>query len=382
MLKNARTSTPNSRLARVSMARVSMAWVVVLALTMSVTLVQNPLAAPLAASAAGPRMAPVLKLASSSTELGSGVLIGCLVLLNVVLLIVVVLLVVALRRRRTPGAGSDETSTRRDYAALELSERRLRELSELSNHLQQLSEKEKTNLARELHDQLGGLLIAVKMDASWLHKRWPSPNADIEARWHRIFKVLDDGVEFKRQVVENLHPTLLDNMGLMSAVRWITEETCNRSGLHRTESYPEQELPLLDEVAIMLFRLVQESLNNVVRHAHATQVRIEIGVEEGQLRVSIEDDGIGIEAERPAPPGSHGLATMQLRIHSFGGILDIERVERGGTRVLAHLPLQHIIRPEPTPSAQPATAASMSRSSLEAPLRTSDPVDSRRRPSR
>ena len=88
------------------------------------------------------------------------------------------------------------------------------------------SEKEKAQLARALHDELGGLLIAVKMDVSWLQKRWPSRHPEIQARWARVLKVLDDGVDFKRRIVEKLRPTLLDNMGLLPAVRWIAQETC------------------------------------------------------------------------------------------------------------------------------------------------------------
>src|SRR5579871_4763996 len=94
--------------------------------------------------------------------------------------------------------------------------RRTSELSALSSHLQQVSEKEKAALARELHDELGGLLIAVKMDVSWLHKRAPNAqDPEMHTRWTRVLKVLDEGVDFKRRIVESLRPTLLDNMGLL-----------------------------------------------------------------------------------------------------------------------------------------------------------------------
>ena len=83
--------------------------------------------------------------------------------------------------------------------------------------------------------------------------------------------MLDDGVDFKRRIVENLRPTLLDNMGLLPAVRWITQETCNRAGLHYTEVLSGVEPRLIDDAAIMVFRLVQESLINIVKHAHASR---------------------------------------------------------------------------------------------------------------
>ncbi|HLK70958.1 MAG TPA: ATP-binding protein [Steroidobacteraceae bacterium] len=239
--------------------------------------------------------------------------------------------------------------------------RRTSELAALSSHLQQVSEKEKASLARALHDELGGLLIAVKMDVSWLHKRWPNPSAEIQARWARVLKALDDGVDFKRRVVENLRPTLLDNMGLLPAVRWIVEETCSRAGLQYTEIYPEQEPQLSEDAAIMVFRLVQESLVNVAKHAHATHVRLQIDVDAAEMRVLIEDNGSGIEPERRDSLSSHGLAIMRHRVRSSGGALQLDLAAHGGTRVLARLPLSRILRDTrsaqtPAGSSSPASA--------------------------
>jgi signal transduction histidine kinase len=222
--------------------------------------------------------------------------------------------------------------------------RRTAELSSLTNHLQHMAENEKASLARMLHDELGGLLIAVKMDASWLHKRWPNPTPEIQARWARVLKVLDDGVDFKRRVVENLRPTLLDNIGLLPAVRWIVEETCGAAGLQYTEIYPEQEPALSEEASIMMFRLVQESLVNVVRHAHATHVRVQIELDNSQMSLLIEDNGSGIEPERRDAISAHGLAIMRHRVRNSAGTLQLETAAHGGTRVYARFPLERIVR--------------------------------------
>jgi signal transduction histidine kinase len=236
-------------------------------------------------------------------------------------------------------------------------ERRVRqrttELSALSSHLQQLTEKEKAALARELHDELGGLLIAVKMDISWLQKRSPGSDADVQARWTRVLKLLDDGVDFKRRVVENLRPTLLDNMGLLPALRWITQETCARGGLDYTEEYPDQEPELADDAAIMLFRLVQESLTNIVKHAQATLVRLVVRMEDGWLTLEIEDDGRGIEQDRLNATGSHGLATIRHRVRSFGGELEISSPPGQGTQLRARLPLARLLKAAPPTSLAP-----------------------------
>ncbi|MGH8144391.1 MAG: CHASE3 domain-containing protein [Steroidobacteraceae bacterium] len=289
----------------------------------------------------------------------SGALMFGIALLDVALLLAATALLARQARRRTL---LTERLARENEELEQRVRRRTSELSALSSHLQRLSEKEKATLARELHDELGGLLIAVKMDVSWLHKRWQSPAADIEARWARVLKVLDDGVDFKRRIVENLRPTLLDNMGLLPAVRWITQETCGRAGLQYTEIYPEHAPPLSDDAAIMEFRLVQESLTNVVKHARATHVRVQIEVREQEMTVLVEDNGIGIDTDQREAVGSHGLAIMRHRVRSCGGVLDIESLPQGGTRVLARLPLAGILQ-TPHAAEQVAPAAD------EAPVR-------------
>ncbi len=182
----------------------------------------------------------------------------------------------------------------------------------------------------------------------------------MQSRWTRVLKVLDEGVDFKRRIVESLRPTLLDNMGLLPAVRWITEETCRRAGLQFTESYPDREPQLADDASIMVFRLVQEALTNIVKHAQATQVSLQLSLTESELVVVIADDGIGIAGDRRDAVGSHGIATMRHRVRSFGGHLDIEPVSPHGTRVRARLPLSLILRadaPGPLPLASPQAPA-------------------------
>jgi signal transduction histidine kinase len=202
------------------------------------------------------------------------------------------------------------------------------------------------------------LLIAVKMDVSWLQKRSPSAlDPAIQTRWTRVLKVLDDGVDFKRRIVESLRPTLLDNMGLLPAVRWITQETCDRAGLHYTESHPDTEPPLAEDAAIMLFRLVQEALTNIAKHAHASEVRVDIAMGDSEMTVVITDNGVGIATDRRDAIGSHGLATIRHRVRSFGGTLDIESLSPSGTLLRARLPLATILKPQPALLPAPIAAA-------------------------
>jgi signal transduction histidine kinase len=275
----------------------------------------------------------------------SRALMGGVVLLNVSLLILAATLLARQARRRAELTAQLASQNEELERAVR---RRTAELTALSSHLQRLSEKEKAALARELHDELGGLLIAVKMDISWLQKHTPgAAEPDMKTRWTRVLQALDEGVDFKRRVVENLRPTLLDNMGLLPAVRWITQETCTRAGLRCVESYPEEEPQLIDDAAIMIFRLMQESLTNIVKHAQATEVHVEVTMDASDLTVTVTDNGVGIDSDRREAVGSHGLATMRHRVRSFGGSIEIGTPAEGGTRVRARLPLAHILRAQP-----------------------------------
>ena len=272
----------------------------------------------------------------------SRALMGGVVLLNVSLLITAATLLARQARRR---AELTEQLASQNEELERAVRRRTAELTALSSHLQRLSEKEKASLARELHDELGGLLIAVKMDISWLQKHSPGASEpDMKGRWTRVLQALDEGVDFKRRVVENLRPTLLDNMGLLPAARWITQETCTRAGLRYVEIYPEEEPELIEDAAIMIFRLLQESLTNIVKHAHATEVRVEITMDASDMTVAVSDNGLGIDSDRREAVGSHGLATMRHRVRSFGGSIEIGTPPEGGTRVHARLPLAHLLR--------------------------------------
>lgn len=211
---------------------------------------------------------------------------------------------------------------------------RTRNLSELSSHLQSVSEREKASLARELHDELGGLLVAAKMDVVWLRRRIGSSPEDLEVRWERVVRALEQGVALKRRVIESLRPTLLDNLGLIAALRWLVEETARSAGIRGVEQYPE-DLPVLsDDANIALYRIAQESLTNVVKHARASEIRLKLSCDDVHLCLIIEDDGVGIAAECVAVAQSHGLLSMRHRAAALDGELRVTRPASGrGTRI-------------------------------------------------
>jgi signal transduction histidine kinase len=223
---------------------------------------------------------------------------------------------------------------------------RTRELTALSTHLQGVSELEKSALSRELHDELGGLLVAARMDLSWLQQRLPTSDPGIEQRFKRIHESLSAGVDLKRRVVEELRPTLLDNMGLFTALRWQFKETCRRAGLKCTESIPESEPKFNPDAAIGVFRIAQEALTNILKHAEAKSADLAIGMEGDTFVLRVSDDGKGIPPSRLQTATSHGLASMRHRIAALGGSWDVRSPGGGGTVVTALIPLQRMLATE------------------------------------
>jgi signal transduction histidine kinase len=220
---------------------------------------------------------------------------------------------------------------------------RTRELTALSTHLQGVSEEEKSALSRELHDELGGLLVAARMDLSWLQQKLPTSDPNIEQRFKRIHESLSAGVDLKRRVVEELRPTLLDNMGLFTALRWQFKETCRRAGLKCTESIPDSEPKFNPDAAIGVFRIAQEALTNILKHAEAKSADLVIGIESDLFVLRVADDGKGIPPNRLQTITSHGLASMRHRINALGGSWEVRSPSSGGTIMTAQIPLSRML---------------------------------------
>src|SRR5262249_30198947 len=221
-------------------------------------------------------------------------------------------------------------------------QRSTEDLSELSTHLQIVAEKERATLSRELHDELGGLLVAARMDVSWLEEKIATSDPDVLEHFKRVQDALLAGVDLKRRVVERLQPALLDNLGLFPALRWQVAESCGRAGIQSVERYPNEDLNLNPEAAIAIFRIVQESLTNILKHARARNMEILVESQGKWLVLQIRDDGVGIPVDRRRALRSHGLAAMRHRATGLGGQWRISTRTGGGTEIEVRLPLDRI----------------------------------------
>jgi len=230
--------------------------------------------------------------------------------------------------------------TRRKQAedALKASERELRALSA---RVLEAREEEKTRIARELHDELGQLLTALKMDLGWLRERLPA-DADLAARAAEMGNLLDRTVSSTRRISADLRPLMLDDLGLADAAAWLVDDFCKRYNVACKADLAEAETlqQVSKSVATAVYRAIQEALTNIARHAHAANAWVILTVDEGAIQLEIEDDGRGIAPDDLAKARSFGLKGMRERITFLGGSVDIARAPRGGTRLRMRVPLR------------------------------------------
>jgi signal transduction histidine kinase len=215
---------------------------------------------------------------------------------------------------------------------------RTRELSELATHLQEVAEQEKARLARELHDELGAILTASKMDVSMIVRRGLQPPEHALQALQRVQANLEQGVQLKRRVIEGLMPSTLSHLGLVAAVDALAEEVETQSGLRIERDLPEA-LDLDRERSIAVFRLVQEALTNVQKHARATRVDLVLETRDDRLCLRLRDNGIGLDPAKARKLKSHGLRGMKHRVDAFGGRFEIGAAPGGGTVMTVEIPL-------------------------------------------
>lgn len=213
----------------------------------------------------------------------------------------------------------------------------------LTAHIQNIREEERTSIAREIHDELGQQLTVLKMDVSWLRKKMGVSDEVVKHKFIDLIAMLDETVNTVRRISSELRPSLLDDLGLVAAMEWQLGEFEKRSGLNASFIHSGEDLQLPDLIRTALFRIFQESLTNVARHADADLVTVTITKKNDKLVLSIADNGKGFDKQKVSEKKTLGILGMKERVLMIGGEYEIKSNLGQGTEVFVQIPLKENI---------------------------------------
>ena len=235
----------------------------------------------------------------------------------------------------TSGHKEQETlQHERDQLGLQVMERTAT-LAELATHLQNVREDERGHLARELHDELGALLTAAKLDVARIKSRLGGNYPEATERLEHLTSTLNSGIALKRRIVEDLHPSSLSHLGLVASLEILAREFQERSGLVISTNLEHVELDSSSQLTI--YRLVQESLTNISKYASAKKVCVKLESTDGYAIVEVVDDGKGFNTSEVGA-GSYGLTGMRHRVEAISGKLTVSSAEGRGAHIMAVVP--------------------------------------------
>lgn len=218
-----------------------------------------------------------------------------------------------------------------------------KKLAELAGHLQATIEAERTSIAREIHDDIGGSLVAARMDLAWISRH--ASNSAVQMHLESAQTMIQHAMGASQRIMMNLRPGVLDQ-GLIAAVQWLSESFSKRMSVPVSLTAPPEIVLRNKELELAAYRVTQEALTNVSKHAQCQSVRIDISDAEGVLTVEISDDGVGMGTDARSKPRAFGLRGLQERARALGGWLDISSIADKGTTIILSVPLE---------SASPAT---------------------------
>ena len=233
--------------------------------------------------------------------------------------------------------GIQRDVTERHLAAQQVESSR-QQLRALTARLQQVREEERTGIAREIHDELGQALTGLKMDIAWLKDRLPRDH-EVRSQCASIIGRIDGTLSAVRRIATELRPSVLDQLGLGAALEWLGQEFGARTGIDVTMDLCADDCTMPDHLGSSVFRVCQESLTNVARHARAKRVTIRLMQSDDTVTLDVSDDGIGIPPHRQEGTASLGLVGMRERALACGGEFRITGQSGQGTTVLLRVPL-------------------------------------------
>jgi signal transduction histidine kinase len=218
-------------------------------------------------------------------------------------------------------------------------------LKKQSGLLQQLAldyqsdvERERHTLATELHDELGSILTATKMDIAWIIKKLTAADPLVLEKLKRTSGYLDQGINFKRQIVQNLHPSMIGTFGFWPALKTLIDETAERNQLSLTANLPNDDTQINETVSLIAYRVIQETLNNCTKYANATTLRVDIVCDAQNIKIEIQDNGVGVDLSS-LTGATHGLNGMRNRVLAIGGRIEFTSQPGQGLLTFVILPL-------------------------------------------
>jgi signal transduction histidine kinase len=205
--------------------------------------------------------------------------------------------------------------------------------------MESVREEERTKMAREIHDELGQTLTALKIDLSWLAKRLPEDHEPLVEKTQVMYEVVEEAIQTVKRLSAELRPAALDDLGLADAIEWQTQQFTRRTDIKSVFQASPEHMVLDPDLSTAVFRICQEALTNVARHAQATNVVVCLQRRSGQLTLTVSDDGKGIEQGQILDPKAFGLIGMRERVVAFGGQVTVTGVAGKGTFVVVTFPL-------------------------------------------
>lgn len=236
---------------------------------------------------------------------------------------------------RTKTIGRDITYRKKIEEELKKSKEALRKLSV---YLQNIRENERKDISHEIHDELGQSLTALKLNLSWIKKRVNDQN--LMEKFEEAITIVNALIRQVQNISNKLRPSLIDHLTLQDAIRWQAREFERNTNIPCKIEIEEDNIELTKDASISIFRIFQEALTNIARHSNASEVEIKLLRSDGSLILAVKDNGLGIDENKIKNPESFGLMAMRERAFSINAVLDIKRIEDGGTLVILSVPLR------------------------------------------
>ena len=249
----------------------------------------------------------------------------------------------AIPERDADGAIVGYVGTTTDITDRKLAEKEMEEssqkLRQLTTHLLNIREEERKRIGREIHDELGQQLTAIKMDISWIAKKTDPSQEAFKTKLQNVIALLDGGNQSIRRILNELRPVILDDYGLLEALRWQAQQFTANTHIPVAMTASESDMRIPEEISTCIFRIFQEALTNITRYAKATQVKVSLDIDSDSVLMNIEDNGLGFDTELTKTKKSFGILGMKERVASLNGRFDLSSVPGNGTRISIHIPI-------------------------------------------